>query len=84
MSSNDRALVGRLKDFVSSLNSWYLVTFMGALFAVDLVIPDPLPFLDELVLFVITILLARWKGAEQRQDKAPKPPPKDITPPDSE
>ena len=84
MSSNDRALVGRIKDFVNSLNSWYLVTFMAALFAVDLVIPDPLPFLDELVLFAITILLARWKGAEKEQDRAPKPPPKDVTPPASE
>jgi Family of unknown function (DUF6116) len=81
MSSTDRALVGRIKDFVAGLNSWYLVTFMGALFLADLLFPDPLPFLDEIVLFVITVLLARWKGAAQESEAPPKPPPKDVTPP---
>ncbi|MEE8523297.1 MAG: DUF6116 family protein [Thermoanaerobaculia bacterium] len=84
MSSNDRALVGRIKDFVAGFNSWYLVTFMAALFLVDLFVFDPLPFLDEIVLFVVTLLLARWKGAQWEQDRAPKPPPKDVTPPASE
>jgi len=32
------------------------------LFVVDLVIPDPVPFLDEILLGVVTLLLSRWKA----------------------
>jgi len=84
MSSNDRAPVGMLQGFLAGLKSSYLAMFMAALFAVDLFVPDPLPFFDEIVLFVITILLARWKGQKQDSDDRPKPPPKDVTPPASE
>jgi hypothetical protein len=32
-----------------------------SLFVVDLVIPDPIPLLDEILLGVVTLMLARWK-----------------------
>ncbi len=80
MSSSNRSLVSGLKGILAGLRSSYLAMFMAALFAADLFFPDPLPFLDEMVLFVVTILLARWKGQNQEPDDPPKPPPKDVTP----
>ncbi len=43
------------------LASWQLAALAAALFVVDLAIPDPLPFVDETLLAVLTYLLARRK-----------------------
>ena len=51
--------------YLESLRSWQLLLLAGALLLADLLVPDPIPFLDELLLGVITYSLARWK----------KPPP---------
>ena len=47
--------------FLSSLRSWQLVLLAALLVLADLLIPDPLPFVDELLLAVLTYLLARWR-----------------------
>ena len=39
----------------------HLFLIAGALFAVDFVLPDALPFLDELVLGLMTLLFATWR-----------------------
>jgi hypothetical protein len=54
----------------------YLFLILGALFLVDLVFPDPIPLVDEILLAVLTFIAAtfttrREAGAE----------PRDITPP---
>ena len=51
--------------YLESLRSWQLLLLAGALLFADLLIPDPIPFLDEVLLGVLTYALARWK----------KPPP---------
>jgi hypothetical protein len=33
----------------------------GGLFVVDLLIPDPIPFIDEIMLGLTTLTMARWK-----------------------
>ena len=45
--------------FLSKLGSRTLMTLCAVLFAVDLIVPDPLPFVDEILLAVATIMLAR-------------------------
>ncbi|MCC4622261.1 hypothetical protein LL965_20215 [Xanthomonas cassavae CFBP 4642] len=47
-----------------------LFKLAAVLFAVDLLLPDPLPFLDELLFGLTTLLLANWKTR-----KAPLPTP---------
>lgn len=47
---------------LSKLGSRTLVTLFAMLFAVDLIVPDPLPFVDEILLAVATIMLARRRG----------------------
>lgn len=77
---------GFVEKIAASLQSPYLVILMGALFAIDLFIPDPLPLVDELVLGLITILLARWQGRgketpePEAAEPPTKPPPKNVTP----
>ena len=79
-----------IKSFVATLKSSSLLTLVAALFMFDVIIPDFLPFVDELVLFVMTVPIARWKGREREQaegaqtvEGAAKPPPKNVTPRES-
>ena len=79
---------GRVTAFLDRLSTSNLVFVVAAIFAVDLLVPDMLPFIDEVILGVLTILLARWRSdAQQRAaesdgggDGYEKPPPKNVTP----
>lgn len=37
----------------------------GGLFVLDLIIPDFIPFIDEILLGLATLILARWKDRRQ-------------------
>jgi hypothetical protein len=56
----------------------WLLVILGGLFAIDLVVPDPIPFVDEVMLAVLTVLAASWRNRREE----PRPPPKDVTPPE--
>ncbi len=47
--------------WLSGLRSWQLFLLAGALFVADLVVPDPIPLIDEMMLGLATLLLGRWK-----------------------
>jgi hypothetical protein len=47
--------------WLSRLRSWQLFLVAGALFVADLLIPDPIPLVDEMMLGLATLLLGRWK-----------------------
>jgi hypothetical protein len=53
-----------------------------ALFLFDLVFPDLVPFVDEILLGLASALFGLWRepvpGAPARE--GPKPPPKNVTP----
>lgn len=51
-----------------------LFKIAAALFAVTLVVPDPIPFIDEILLGLGTLLLANWKDR-----KTPPSPPSERT-----
>lgn len=42
-----------------------LFKLTAALFAVSLILPDPIPMLDELLLGLGTLLLASWKNRKE-------------------
>ena len=44
---------------LSRLGSRTLLMLCVMLFVIDLLVPDPLPFVDEIILGVTTLLLAR-------------------------
>ncbi|MCP4200427.1 MAG: hypothetical protein GY769_00660 [bacterium] len=67
--------------WVSRLRFPQLFTFTAALFFVDFLIPDLIPFLDEILLAAATLLLANLKD-KTAVPEVEKPPEKDITPRD--
>ena len=47
--------------WLSRLRSWQLFLLAGGLFVADLLVPDPIPLIDEMMLGLATLLLGRWK-----------------------
>jgi hypothetical protein len=69
--------------FAARLRFPQLFAFTGTLFLLDMVIPDLIPFADELMLGLLTLMLGTWKKRVPAEtDDLPKPPLKDITPDD--
>ena len=52
---------GGVFGWLSRLRSWQLFLLAGVLFVVDVVVPDPIPLIDEVMLGLTTLLMARWK-----------------------
>ena len=52
---------GSLVGWLNRLRSWQLVVLAGGLFLADLFGRDPIPFVDEVMLGLTTLLFARWK-----------------------
>lgn len=53
------ASVLRLLGALSRLRSWQLAAVAAVLFLIDLFVPDPLPFVDEALLGLLTLWLSR-------------------------
>lgn len=84
MSTSKGLLTQLLGRFATRLKFPQLFAFTAALFLLDLVIPDLIPFADEILLGLATLLLGTMK-AEPGTPTGPvdKPPIKDVTPPGS-
>ena len=55
------SLVSRvLVPILARLGSRTIVAIGGTLFLLNMVIPDPIPLVDEFLILVGTILLSRW------------------------
>lgn len=50
-----------LLGFAARLRFPWLFALTAALFLFDLLTPDPLPFVDELLLGLVTLLFAAWR-----------------------
>lgn len=77
MSSNP--LIGLFQSFAARLRFPQLFFLTAGLFLLDLLIPDLVPFVDEVLLGLLTLLLGNLRserGVEEEQ-----PPMKDVTPP---
>ncbi len=57
-------LSGGLPHFFARLRSPILFTVIAALFVLDVLIPDFIPFVDEILLAAGTVMLARWRKPE--------------------
>lgn len=62
MASARNPLVALVARFASKLRYPHLFMLTGALFLLDLVIPDVIPFADELLLGLGTLVLAGLRG----------------------
>ncbi len=81
MTEKTEGLVDRFKQIAERLKSSHLFLVVASLFVLDLLIPDPIWFIDEIILFIITVLIARWQLGRTEPPAPPKPPPKNVTPP---
>jgi uncharacterized RDD family membrane protein YckC len=68
-----------LERFLPRLKYPHLFVILAGLLVLDLVLPDPIPLLDELGLAVLTLLVGAW-----RIRREPDLPPRDVTPPDDD
>ncbi|HVS15363.1 MAG TPA: DUF6116 family protein [Thermoanaerobaculia bacterium] len=58
-----------------------LFLLLFALLVADLIVPDPLPFLDEMVLGILTLLVGSWRHRERApRESLDKEPTKNVTP----
>ena len=58
---------GVIRKFLSSLRFPQLFLLLAALFAVDMVTPDPILFIDEAILGVLAVMLGMWRGRDERE-----------------
>ena len=68
-------LLAPILGFASKLRFPTLFLVIAGLFAFDLVIPDFIPFLDEILLGLGTVLLASWKNRKAPVDSTTSNPP---------
>ena len=78
MSDAEDLRAGLIQRFLGRLRFPQLFTLAALLFVVDLLIPDLIPFADEILLGLMTTLFASWKT--RQAPAAVKPPEKDVTP----
>ena len=77
MALSDKGERKRLIErYASRLKFPYLFLLIAALFVADLILPDAIPFVDEILLGLIAVLLGTWK-----ERKSVEPPMKNVTPP---
>ena len=66
-------LLGPILRWLGKLSYPRLFLVAAVLFVVDLVVPDVVPFADELLLGLGTLLLANWKRRKEPSSEA-RPP----------
>ena len=76
---------GLIQRFLGKLKYPQLFVVVAALFAADMIVPDFIPFLDEILLAAMTLLLGSLRDRDSgkpSQGAETKPPEKNITPTD--
>jgi hypothetical protein len=65
-------VIAPVLGFLSRLKYPQLFKLTAVLFAVDLLVPDMVPFADELLLGLATLLLGNWKQRRGERDVTPR------------
>ena len=61
MTLPNKAAVGGILGWARKRRFPTLLLITGGLFVFDLLIPDLVPFIDEILLGLATLILSRWK-----------------------
>ena len=70
---------GFLSGLLGRLRFPHLFLILGGLLLLDLLVPDPIPLVDESVLAILTLILGMWQDRSAPRE-GEKPPMKDVTP----
>lgn len=68
MAKIPNPIVGALVGWASRLRFPVLFVIVALLFVVDLVVPDLLPFADELLLAMLMVLFGTWRDKRRSAD----------------
>lgn len=63
---NPVALLDIILGFANQLKFKNLFLLILCLFVIDMLVPDMIPMIDEIILGLLTILLANWKKGSSR------------------
>ena len=61
--------IGFIRRYASRLSFPYLFLLFSGLFLLDLVLFDPLPFLDEAILGTLAVMLGMWRDRREAKEK---------------
>ena len=61
-------IINTLLGRANQLKFKYLFFLVAGLFLTDILVPDYIPMIDEIILGVLAIILANWKKERARQD----------------
>lgn len=71
MALSRTPVVGTVLAFANRLRFPTLFFVTAALFVVDLIVPDTIPFADEVLLGLGALVLARWKKERSGEETPP-------------
>lgn len=78
-ATGNLGILAVLRRFTANLRYPQLFLLTAALFVLDLAVPDVVPLADEILLGLLTLLLARLKTRREGED-GKEPRVKDVTP----
>jgi len=64
---NPTSLIGLFMAYANQLKFKNLFLLILSLFVIDLLVPDMIPMIDEIVLGLLAIVLANWKKEKKKQ-----------------
>lgn len=78
------SIASAIRAFAARLKFPQLFALVASLFVVDLIVPDFIPLIDEILLGLLTLMLGMWQATRGPEPQPPpeRPPEKDITPKD--
>jgi len=69
MAAARAPLIAALLKFAAGLRFKTLFFITGGLFILDLLLPDLIPFVDEIILGLLTLLFGSWKRSNRDRDE---------------
>ncbi len=69
MIMNPASIVGLFLKFANRLKFKNLFLLITALFVLDLLVPDLIPMIDEIILGLLAVILGNWKKEKSREQQ---------------
>ncbi|HEX9636023.1 MAG TPA: DUF6116 family protein [Acidobacteriota bacterium] len=73
--------IGLVQRFAAGLKFPQVFMLLLAVFLLDLIIPDMIPFVDEILLGLLTVLFGTWRPRPEATVEQEEPRIKNVTPP---